>query len=319
MLPRLMTAASCSVCLVLGMAPALSQEYPSKPVRIVAPDAGGTGDFNARIIAQGLAPLLGQPVLVENRPGTIIAAQTVAKSPADGYTLFAIGSSFWIGVLMQDMPYDPVRDFAPVTLTTTSPNVLVIHPSLPVKSVRELIALARARPGELNYAASGAGSSPHLAAELFKAMAGVDIARIPFKGAGPALNSLMGGEVQMMFATAGTVAPHMKSRRLRALAVSGAQPSALAPGVPTVAATGVPGYEAISIQAIFAPAKTSQGPIARLNQEIARVLAMPETKERLLKTGVEAAPGTPEQLAAVMKSEMARLGKVIRDAGIRIE
>src|SRR5262249_10698473 len=186
-------------------------------------------------------------------------------------------------------------------------------------SVRELVALAKARPGELNYGASGTGSSPHLAAELFKAMAGVNIARIPFKGAGPALNSLMGGEVQMMFATCGTVAPHMKSGRLRALAVTGAQPSALAPGVPTVAATGVPGYEAISIQAIFAPARTPVAPVMRLNQDIARVLGMPDVKERLLNTGVEAAPGPPEQLAAVMKSEMARLGKVIKDAGIRIE
>jgi tripartite-type tricarboxylate transporter receptor subunit TctC len=243
----------------------------------------------------------------------------VSKAPPDGYTLLIDAASFWIGPLLQETPYDPVKDFAPVTLTDSAPNVLVVNPSLPVKSVKELIALAKARPGELNYGSSSTGSTPHLAAELFNMMAGVKIVRVPFKGSGPAVISLLGGQVQLMFATAGSVAPHVKSGRLRALAVASLQPSALAPGLPTIAASGVPGYEAVAFEGMFAPAKTPVAIIDRLNQEIVRVLNRAEVKERFFNAGVETVGSTPEEFAAAIKSNVAKWGKLIKDAGIRDE
>ena len=243
----------------------------------------------------------------------------MSKAPPDGYTLLIDAASFWIGPLLQETPYDPVKDFAPVTLTDSAPNVLVVNPSLPVKSVKELIALAKARPGELNYGSSSTGSTPHLAAELFNMMAGVKIVRVPFKGSGPAVISLLGGQVQLMFATAGSVAPHVKSGRLRALAVASLQPSALAPGLPTIAASGVPGYEAVAFEGMFAPAKTPVAIIDRLNQEIVRVLNRAEVKERFFNAGVETVGSTPEEFAAAIKSNVAKWGKLIKDAGIRDE
>ena len=220
--------------------------------------------------------------------------------------------------MRERVPYDVLRDFAPVTLATTSPSILVVHPSLPVKSVRDLIALARMRPGELNYAAAPGGLI-HIAAELFKAMAGVKMMHVAYKGGGPSLTALISGEVQLMFPTAGTVTAHLGSSRLRALAITSAKPSPLFPGLPTVAATGLPGYESVSQFAVFAPAKTPEAVIGRLHQEIARVLAQREAVTRLHAGGIEAVASTPAQLTAVIKSEMATLGRVIRDAGIRID
>jgi tripartite-type tricarboxylate transporter receptor subunit TctC len=290
-----------------------AQPYPSKPVRIVTTEPGSGNDLVARLIAAGLSGNLGQQVIVDNRG--ILAGEIVAKAPPDGYTLLAYGSPFWLAPFIRNnVGYDPVRDFAAVTLSASSPNILVVHPSLPVNSVRELIALAKARPGELNYGSSSTGATPHLAAELFKSMAGVNIMRVPYKGSGAALNDLIGGQVQLMFPNAGAATPHVKSGRLRALAVTTAQPSVLAPGLPTMAASGLPGYESVSPFGIFAPAGTPAVIINRLNQEIVRVLITAEVKERLYNVGVEVVGGSPEQLMVTMKSEMAMWGKVIRDA-----
>ena len=289
---------------------------------MVTAEAGGGSDIVSRVIAQALSGTLGQQVVVDNRgaAGGAIAAEIVARSQPDGYTLLHYGSNIWLlPFLRKNLPYDPVRDFAPVTLTTRAPNMIVVHPSLAVKTVVELIAMAKAKPGSLGYASGGTGSTPHLAAELFKAMAGVDIVRIPYKGGGPALNDLLGGQVPLMFPVAAAALPHVKSGRLRALAVTSAQPTELTPGLPTVAASGLPGYESVSIQGLFAPAGTPAVLINRLNREFVRVVQSASVKDRFFSMGIESVGATPEAFGATMKSEMARLGKVIRDAGIRDE
>ena len=294
--------------------------FPARPVHIVTSEPGGGNDFAARLIAQGLTGPLGQPVVVDNRGGAsgAIAGETVAKAPPDGHLLLLYGSNIWLLPFLRDrVPYDPVKDLAPITLAVRAPNLLVVHPSLPVKSAQELIALARKRPGALNYGAGAVGSSSQIATELFKAMGKLDIVQISYKGNGIALNALIAGEVQLAFATPGSVAAHIKSGRLRALAVTSPQPSPLLPDLPTVASAGLPGYEATSIVGMFAPAKTPEAVIARLNQETVRVLNRAEIKERFLSSGVETVGSTPEEFGAVVKSEMARLGKVIRDANIR--
>jgi tripartite-type tricarboxylate transporter receptor subunit TctC len=217
---------------------------------------------------------------------------------------------------MQDAPYDPLRDFAPITLISRQPNVIVVYPGLPVKSIKDLIALAKAKPGELNYASTGTGSSSHLAAELFKSMAGVNIVRIPYKGSGLVINDLASGQVQLMFATAAASMPHIKSGRLRGIAVTSAQASELVPGLPAVAAS-LPGYESVSMHGVFAPAKTPGTVVTLLNREIVRFLRTTEAKERFANGGLEIVGSSPEQLSATMKAEMSRLGKVIKDAGIK--
>jgi tripartite-type tricarboxylate transporter receptor subunit TctC len=292
------------------------QEYPNKPIRMVAAAAGGGNDFLARIIAQGLAGSAGQQVIVDNRV-LIIAAETVAKAQPDGYTVLITGVTFWLGPLMRKTPYDPVKDFSPIILVASAPNILVVHPSLPVKSVKELIALAKAKPGQLSYGSGGAGSSNHLAAELFKSMAGVDILRVSYKGVGPAINDVIAGQVQLVMPNTGSAMVHVRSGRLRALAVASTKPSALAPGIPTVSASGVPGYEAVAMTGMFAPAKTSDRVINRLNQEIAKVLNQSEVKARLFDIGAEVVGGSPQEFAVSMEAEVVRMGKVIRDLGIR--
>jgi tripartite-type tricarboxylate transporter receptor subunit TctC len=304
---------------ILGAGLACGQNYPNKPIRIVTSEPGGGSDFTARVLAQGLTVSLGQQVIVDNRAGTITATQIMTKAAADGYTLLSYNNSLWTLPLLQKMFYDPVRDFSPIILATRSPNILVVHPSVPVHSVRELIAFAKASPGKLNYASGTVGSSNHLAAELFKALAGVNIARIAYKGSGFAVSDLIGGQVQLMFATAGSVAQHVKSGRLRALAVTSAQPSALAPGLPTLAASGVPGYESVTMYGMYAPANSPAMLINRLNREADRFLDMPDTKERFFNAGVETVGGSPQDFAAAIKSDMARLGKLIKDTGIRAE
>ncbi|MEK7877069.1 MAG: tripartite tricarboxylate transporter substrate-binding protein, partial [Pseudomonadota bacterium] len=262
----------------------------------------------------------GQQVIVENRGGSgVIPIEIVAKALPDGYTLLVFGTTLWLLPLIQKVSYNPVSDFSPITLAAITPLLLVVHPSLPVKSITELIAWAKAKPGELNYASGISGSATHLPAELFKAMAGVNIVRVAYKGGGPALTALIGGEAQVMFATSSGAAPHVNSGRLRALAVTSAQPSRLFPDLPTVAAAGLPGYDAASIMCIFAPARTPAALINRLNQEIVRVLNKPDVKERFIKAGSEVVAGSPAQLAATMKSDMATMGKVIKDAGIRAQ
>ena len=306
------------VVAAIAAAPALGQPFPHKPIRIVSSEPGSSNDYFARLIAQGLTVSLAEQVIVDNR--AIMAGDIVAKAQPDGYTLLSYGTPLWLAPLLRNnVPWDPIRDFAPISWTTSSPNVLVVHPGVTAKSVQELLALARARPGELNYASSSAGSAAHLAAELFKAMAGVKIVRVPYKGTGSALNGLIGGEVQMMFAGTSAIAPHVKSGRLKALAITSAQRSTLLPDLPTVAASGLPGYESSLILGMLAPAKTPPAIINRLNQEIAKILGRPDIKEKLFNTGTEIVASSPAEFSAKIKSEMAVWGKVIKDAGIREE
>jgi len=304
--------------LLLGAASAFAQTYPVKPIRIVTSSAGGGTDFVSRLLAAGISGSLGQQIVVDNR-STVLTGGVVAQSAPDGYTLLLNGTSFWLAPLLQDkLPYDAVRDFAPISLLTTSPSLIVVHSSLPVKSVKELIALAKARPGAINYGSSTVGAPTHLAAELFKSMARVDIVRISYKGNGPAINALVAGEVPLMFTAAGSVTPHIKSGRLRAIAVASDKPTPLAPGLPPVAAT-LPGYVAASTYGLLAPAGTPPAIINRLNAEVVRFINLPATKERLFKQGVDTVGSTPHEFAATIESDLKKWGKVIKDAGIRAE
>ncbi len=292
------------------------QDYPSRPVRIFSAEAGGGTDFVARTLAQGLTASLGQQVIVENRPSGVVPGDSVAKSAPDGHTLLVSTSVLWLAEFQSKTPYDAVKDFLPITLAVNSPHVLVVHPSLPVKTVRDLIALAKARPGQLNYASGATGGSPHLAAELFKSMAGVNLVRVNYKGSAQGFIDLIGGQVQLTFGTGGSVGAHVKSGRLKPLAVTSSQPSVLFPELATVAASGLPGYESRTVYGAFAPAKTPATIVSRLNQDIVRLLTQAETKSRLFSVGQEVVASTPEELSAAVKSEMQRLGKIIRDAGV---
>jgi len=296
-----------------------AQTFPAKPVRIVTAQAGGGTDFVSRIIAQGLTETLKQPVVVDNRGGNVsIVADLVAKAAPDGHTLLVYAATFWVLPLMQAVSYDPMRDFAPITLATSAPNMLVVHPSLPVKTVREFVVLAKARPGTLDYGGSTAGSSTHLAVELLKSMAGIDLIRVPYKGQGPMFTALMSGEIQLTITSGAALLPHVKAGRMRALAVTSAKPSNMFPGIPTIAAT-VPGYESETVFAVLAPAATPATVIKLLQRNIADILNRPDVKEKLFAAGNEVVASTPEYLASTMKADMVRLGKVIRAAGIRAE
>lgn len=291
------------------------QNYPDKPIRMLAPAIGGASDIAARLIAQWLSPSLGQQVVVDNRGN--IAPEIAAKAAPDGYTVIAYGSPLWLSSFLRDnVPWE-VKDFVPITLAASSPNVLIVHPSLPAHSVKELIALARAKPGELNFSSGSSGALTHLTGELFNAMAGVKIVRVAYRGNGPALTALIGGQVQLMFANSGSVVPLLKSGRLRALAVTSAQPSPLVPGLPSVAAEGVPGFESETVIGIFAPARTPPALINRLNKEIVKALNNPDLKAKFFSIGVEAVGSLPEEFRAFVEKDMTKWGKVIRNAGIR--
>lgn len=294
---------------------AAGQEYPARPVRIITAPAGGGNDFSARLVARGITAALGQQVLVDNRP-TVLAPEIVAKAAPDGYTVLLNGSSHWIGPLVDRVSYDPIRDFAPVTLVDRTPVILVVHPSLPVKNVKQLIALAKARPGQLNFSSGAPGSSNYLGGMLFNHHAGVDIVRIPYKGAAPAMTAVMSGETQLMFASPGGVMAHVQSGRLRALGVGSKRPSELAPGLPTLAESGVRDYVCETLHAMFVPAGTPAAIVTRLHQETDRYLRSPEGRSQFLKGGGEAVSSTPEELAATMKSEIATIGKVLKAAGV---
>ena len=302
--------------LLLGAGAACAQTYPLKPVRVVAPQAGTSIDFMLRVIAPSVAEGLGQPLVIENR--ALIGVGMVAKAPADGYTLICYTNPMWLMPLFQETSWDPVRDFSPITLMTSTPSMLVVNPGLLVKSVKELIAFARARPKELNYASGSTGAATHIGAELFKAMAGVDIVRINYKGTAAAITDLMAGRVQLMFPSAGAAAQYVKDGRLRALAVASPEPSALTPGLPTIAASGeLPGYESRTLTGIFAPAKTPQAIIMRLNEQFVRVLNRPEIKEKLFNNAIEVVAGTPQQLGETVHSEVAMIEKLVREKGLR--
>jgi tripartite-type tricarboxylate transporter receptor subunit TctC len=293
-----------------------AQTYPAKPLRVITAAAGGGSDFVARLVAGPLAAALGQQVLVDNRG--VLAVEIAAKAPPDGYNLLLSGAALWLQSFLRDKVAYQIADFAPVSIVTRAPNVLVIHPQVPVKSVQALIALAKARPGELNYATSGNGNSVHLAGEMFRVMTGVNMVRVNYRGAARALTDLSAGQVQLMFGVPGSVTPHVKAGRLIALAVTSAEPSPLAPGLPLVA-TAVPGYESVSSLALFVPAATPVAIVTRLNDEVVRVLRRPELRDKLLAGGAEAMPGTPEQLVAFMRADMNKLGPIIKAAGIRTD
>lgn len=299
----------------MGAAVATAQEYPVRAIRIVTSPAGGGNDFPARIVARGISAPLGQQVVVDNRP-TNLLADLVGKSAPDGYTLLVTGGAHWIGPLLEKVGYDPIGDFAAISLLDRSPTILVVHPSLPVKSVRQMVAFAKARPGGLNIAVGGVGTSNYIAAILFNHLAGVNLVRIPYKGTGPAMTAVMSGEVEAIFATPSGAAPHLKSGRLRGLATGSARPSALAHGLPTLAESGVPGFVSESLHALFAPAKTPPAVIARLNREVVRTLQSAEVAGLFLNAGIEAAPGSPEELTALMKVEIAGVGRALKAAGV---
>ena len=299
--------------IIMAAGSVLGQNYPNKPIRILTTGVAGSADIAARLLAPELAGVLRQQLVVDNR---LFPEEIVAKSTPDGYTLLAMGGSFYLTPLLKTTPYDPIKQFTPITLVETFPFILIVSSSLPVKSVSELIALAKSRPGELNYGSGGVGGGNHLGPELFKAMAGVNIVRVSYKSGSVALNGLLGGEVQLMVNPPETAAPHVKSGKLRALAVTSAQPSALAPGLPTIAASGLPGYEVVSLTGMWAPAGTPAAIINQLNQEILRVLKRPEMKDKILGTGAEIVGSSPAQFAATIKSEMAKWDKVFKNAGI---
>jgi tripartite-type tricarboxylate transporter receptor subunit TctC len=305
------------VILIILMASMLSthasaQSYPNKPIRIITAEAGSNADTLARVISQGISPPLGQQLVVENHPGSVvIAAGLVAKAPADGYTVLVYGPGVWTVALIQDVPYDPVKDFAPVSLVLSSMHVLSVHPSLPARSVKELVTLAKAKPGQLNNSSSGVGTAVYFAAELFKAMAKVQIVRVDYRGAGSALYALLAGEVDLMLPTTDAVAPHIRSGKLRALAVTGAQPSVLFPKLPTVGAT-VPGYESVSALGLLAPAATPAAIVGRLNAEVIRLFSRPEVADKYVSSGVGVVASSPDAYAARIKSDMALLGPLIK-------
>ena len=314
-MPRVVRMSLVTI-MVLASGGVFGQDYPNRPIRIIATSLGSAGDSVSRLIAQGLTGTLGQQVVVDNRPG-VLGGELLSKAPPDGHTLHVTGNGLWVTPLMQKVPYD-MKDFSPIMTVTSAPKVIVVNPSVPAKSIRELIALAKARPGELNYGSSRSGGSGHLAAELFKSMAGVNITRIPYKGSAFARVDLLAGRVQVMLDDGSTMMPHIKSGKLIALGVTSAEPSAMFPGVPAVAAT-VPGYESVTIIGMFAPAKTPAAIIKRLNQEVVRVLNSEDAKGKVFDSGAEIVGSSPEQLAAAVQYDTVRLGKVIKDLNIRGE
>ena len=312
--------AGTALCAVLAAA----QPYPTRPVRMVMPyPAGGPTDLIGRVVAQGLSAALGQPVIVENRPGAsaLVGTEAAARAPADGYTLLMATSTNAINAAGHPrLPYDLVKDFEPVIYIASACQVLVVHPSLPSRTTQQLVSLARAKPGQLNFASSGTGTSGHLAMELLKTMTKVDIVHIPYKGSAPAMNDLLGGQVAIAFVNIIAGLPPARLGKLRALAVSCIKRSALAPDLPTVAESGLPGFDIVAWFGVMVPARTPKEVVARLNSEIARVIQMSETFDRLVSQGAEpVAANTPEQFRAFVASDIAKWRKLMDDAGIRLD
>ena len=298
--------------------------YPDKPIRmLVGFAAGGGTDTTARAIGQPLSEALGQQVIVDNRPGAAgnIAADITAHSVPDGYTIL-MGTIAALAInpsLYQKLPFDPLKDFEPISLAVSSMNVLVVHPSVAAKNVKELIALAKAQAGKLTYGSSGVGGAGHLAGVLFDQLAGTKMIHVPYKGGAPAIIALVSGEVNMVFATAETAVPQVKAGKIRALGVTTAKRSALLPDLPTIAEGGLPGYEANNWYGLLAPAKTPAAIVERLNREVVKVLNMPNVKEQLFRSGLDASPSTQKEFAAYIKSEMAKWSKVVKASGAKAE
>lgn len=317
-----------SGCMGLGMSvlalTAHAQQWPTRPIRFIAPfPPGGGTDINARMIAPRLSAALGQQVVVENRPGAggMVGTEVIAKSPPDGYNMViaTIGPVAINPSLYSKMPYDPVKELAPITITGEVPNGLVVHPTLPAHTVKELIALARQRPRELNFGSSGNGAGDHLAGEMLNVMAGIKMTHVPYKGGAPALVDLMAGNIQLIFATLASGMPYIRNGRVRVVAMASPQRYPLLPDVPTVAQAGVPGYAVTNWAGLFVAAGTPRAIIERLNGEVAKILATPDVKQKLLDAGLVAGTNTPEQFAAFIQAETQMWAKVIRQANIRID
>jgi len=316
--------AAVAALLTLGAAGAFAQNFPTKPIRLVVPfPAAGTTDILAREVAQRLSVLWGQSVVVDNRPGAggNIGSDLVAKSAPDGYTLLmgTVGTHAINPSLYSKMPYDHVKDFVPIVLVAGVPNVLEVTPSLPVNSVADLIKLAREKPGQLNFASSGSGTSIHLSGELFKAMAGVDMTHVPYKGSAPAITDLMGGQVQLMFDNLPSSLQQIKAGKLHAIAVTSAQRAPALPNVPTIAESGLPGFEASSWFGILAPAGTPPAIVARINADVNQWLQTAEAKDKLLAQGAIAAGGTPADFAAHIRTETEKWAKVVKISGAKVD
>ena len=303
---------------------ASAQSYPQKPIRLIVTfAAGGGADFMGRLVGQKLDEAWRQPVIIDNRAGAngAIGNEAVAKAAPDGYTLLlgAAGPLTIAPVLYPKLPFDTVRDFAPVSLLAHSPFALVVHPSIPARTPKDLIALARAKPGKLNFGSSGTGGSPHLAGELFKNLAKIDIVHVPYKGLAPAITDLIAGQIDLIFADLNLVQQQVQAGKLRALAVTGAQRSTIMPELPTVAETVLPGYQAGTWYGVLAPAGTPRDIVVKLNTEINRILATDEMRQRLATQGAERAPGTPEQFSAFIRTELDKWAKVVKAADLRID
>lgn len=318
---RVAGLAGAGLMLAIVSALGFAQSFPAKAVRIISPFApGGGNDTISRALAQKLVDQFGQPVIVENRPGanTIVGTQVVAKSPPDGHTLILVSNSHVINQsLYTKLPYHAVRDFSPITLVGSSPLVLVVHPSLPVRSVRELIRLARARPAELTFSTAGTGSSAHLAGVLFASTAGIKLQHIPYKGSAPAVTSLISGEVTMSIAPSLTFLPHARAGRVRALATTGAQRSPAAPDVPTVAESGLTGYVVNQWYGLLAPANVPPDIVQRLNAAVATVLKQPDIREKLTRQGVDPGSSTPEEFARMIASDVEKWAQVVKESGVK--
>jgi tripartite-type tricarboxylate transporter receptor subunit TctC len=310
-----------------GSVPALSsskgQAYPSRPVRLIVPQsAGGSTDVVARVIAQRMTETLRQNVIVDNRPGagSLNGTELVAKAVPDGHTVLVVAASFTINpAIRKDLPFDPVRDFTPVSQLVTLPHILVVHPSVAAASVKELVALAKAKPGVLNYGISGIATSTHMAGELFMHMTGVQMVSVPYKGGAPGMTALLGGQIQLYFATISTAIPHIRSGKLRALGVTTAKRSVAAPEFPTIAEAGVPGYEHSSWVGMLAPAKLPQGVLSKINGESVKAVQSPDVKTLLLRDGLEAVGNSPREFDRIIKIEIAKWAKVAKIANIKAD
>ena len=321
---KTMRSALAGLVLALIASVVAAQPWPTKPIKWVVPFApGGTTDILARTIGEKLSVTLGQPIIVENKPGAGggVGAEQVAKSPPDGYTIMGgtISTHAINASLYKNLPYDPVRDFAPITLIVRVPNMLVVNPDVPAKDVRELIALLKANPGKYSFASSGNGTSQHLSGELFKVMTGVEMQHVPYRGSPPALADVVGGQVTMTFDNITTAWPLVKGGKLRALAVTTAKRSPIAPDVPTLAESGLAGYEIGSWQGVFAPAGVTAEIVKRFNAEIVRIVNAPDVRQKLVDMGAEPASNTPEEFAAMVKTEVAKWADVVRKSGATVD
>ena len=309
---------------LLWMAQAVAQTYPDKPVRLIVPlSAGSAVDTLARIPAQKLSEMWGQQMIVDNRVGAngIIGTEAAAKSPPDGYTLLLANDAALATspALYPKMPYDPVRDFAPITLAASIPVILVVHSSFPANDVKELVQQAKSRPGQIHYASGGNGSAQHVPMEMFKQAAGIDLVHVPYKGLGPAFNDVVAGQIPVMFAGLSNVFPHIKSGRIRTLAIGSARRSSAMPDLPTMQEAGVPGFDYSAWAGFLAPAGTPAPIIQKLNADLTRVLNLPEVREKLGTLGFEISPGTPAEFGELIRREMAKVAKVVKQAGIKVD